>query len=313
MSAHTVRWRRRAVSPVLVAVGTVLIVIFGCSDPTCPPKEPEAFEVHEWGVMVGCREDTSFFLTSRPEVPLEVDIPVLYFHSTEQKPFTAKVRFSDGWPTDTYPEAAVSADSAVWSNVRFSQGDVAAVDSTTDDYVPLEHIIDTLNDVDADLLEYGNTRTRFLFYEGRASFRNEITASYSFVEGEATLKNRADYPCYNLILVATKEGGLPWDPHYFAEISVLNPGQERTVKFGTRTPYPITLSDLLSLGFTSSEASSFSGLWEPPFFDKGDSEAWTNLIYRLPQAKYDELISLEIEPEPDEIIRAMYVLVHLSE
>jgi hypothetical protein len=34
--------------------------------------------------------------------------------------------------------------------------------------------------------------------------------------------------------------------------------------------------------------------------------------YRLPQAEYDELISLEVEPTPTKVIRALYVLAPLE-
>ena len=80
-----------------------------------------------------------------------------------------------------------------------------------------------------------------------------------------------------------------------------------------RVTPPETGPDLSSIGFTESEATSFSALWYLPFFDKINLSGWANLIYRLPQSKYDELASLEVDPEPDEIVRAMYVLVHLGE
>ncbi len=97
----------------IICIAAVSIVAFGlittCDDNPLTPVKAD-FVVHEWGVMVGCSADTSYFLTSRPEMVYEVDIPVIYIHSKEETTFTAQVTFNSGKPTDTYPEAEVDSN-----------------------------------------------------------------------------------------------------------------------------------------------------------------------------------------------------------
>ena len=302
--------RRNIAAVALGVVVAVLIFAFGCSDSTSPDGDDGHFEVHEWGVMVGCETDSAFFATSRPEMTTLVRIPVIYFHSTEKSPFTAKVKFTDGDSIVTYPDALVSGDSIVWSDVAFSSSDTTVPDLLSRGYVPLEAIIPTLDDVDADMLECSGAETRFLFYEGESTFRNEISVAKIYGGGLfVILKNNGDYTCYNLILVQREE----FLSNYVATVDSLAPGQADTVELAPMSATPSAASDLVSLGFTAREANSFSVLWDPPFFEVDDPGTMMNLIYRIPQTEYDKLISLEIDPEPDKVIRAMYVLVHLAE
>jgi hypothetical protein len=312
MRSLSILVRREITFPAIMAGLAVFFTILGCSDSPCvsPCTGPGCFEVHEWGVMVGCRADTAFFLTSRPETVLAVRIPVIYFHSPHKRPFTARVEFKTGKPTDTYPEATVSAASAIWENVQFSRSTKEPWLQGSDDFLPLEDIIETLNDVDADLLEYHGTEARFLFYEGEAEFQNRVLVSYDFDAQEATFDNQSDYTVHNVMLSAAVDRGPGMV--YFASVDSLDPGE--TITLDLMPPeFPYLGDDLVGLGFTEEEGRSFTILWDDTFFMPSTWGEWANLIYRLPQAEYDRLISLEIDPEPEKVIRALYVLVHLED
>jgi hypothetical protein len=313
MSVFRVLRRRGLEFTGAILAGAVLGAAGGCSESTSTSPTPAGadYEVHEWGVLVGCQADTSYFLTSRPEVPSLVRVPVIYFHSTEKKPFTAQVRFASGGPTDTYPEAAVAGSLATWSSVTFST-ELGREPSA--DYAPLEGILPVLNDVEADMLEYGGTESRFLFYEGETLVRNEIVATYDFSAREATLENQADYAVYDVILVGGDfKGKRPADDSlYVGTVGELCPHQTATIEFFPQAEIPLE-EGLVSLGFTEGEAGAFAELWAPPVLSPGLTEEWANLIYRMPQGEYDRLIRLEISPLPRKVIRALYVLVHLEE
>jgi len=265
--------------------------------------------------MVGCMTDTSFFLTSRPEQASLVREPVIYIHSQDKAPFTAEVTFNTGRPTDTYPEAQVNGNTVLWEDVAFAptltpQGprgtdDFVPLDSIiprgTDDFVPLDSIIDILNDVDADCLEYNGQTARFLFYEGEVPFENEIKATYDFPSQQATFVNQGAYSVYNVMVIASA---------YVGRIDQLNPGKGVTVDFSDQIQVDL-VTDLVSEGFTVKEAQAFAKLWQEPFFHPASPELNGHIIYRLPRGKYDELISLSINPQPDKTIRSLYILVHL--
>lgn len=280
---------------------------------TVSPIEKGNFEVHEWGVLAGCSTNDSYFLTSRPEQVMMVRQPVIYIHSEDKKPFTVQVTFNNGKPTDTYPEAEVDGNIVIWRNVKFSEDCRIIKARGVRAYVPLESIVETLNDVDADCLDYNDQRARFLFYEGELKFENKIEATYSFEKQEATLKNNGNYPAYNLILVASKDGSHIFSPDvYISRVEKLDSGQKLTVKFTEQKDVALE-TDLVSQGFTEKESEAFSKLWERSFIYPSNRAGWANLIYRLSREEYDDMITLNFNPQPERIIRSLYILVHLNE
>lgn len=308
-------WRAILAIPIS---GMVLIVTLnfggGCSLANPASQDNKTgFEIHEWGVLVGCTQDTSYFLTSRPEQAKLVREPVIYVHSIDKIPFTICATFNSGNPTDTYPQAIVNGNSVIWEQVNFSADIIPANPRITANHVPLDSIIDILNNVDADCLEYNGQTARFLFYEGDIQFENEVVATYDFDNQQATFENQGVYPIFNLILVASKSNGMPFNPSIYAgRIEQLNPGEQTTVAFSEGVEVDPE-EDLVSQGFTQMEAEAFAELWSLPFFYPVNLGGWANLIYRLSQEEYDELISLDINPQPTKIIRSLYILVHLNE
>lgn len=295
--------RTNKVCILLAAVSIVALgLVTTCDDNPLTPGKAD-FEVHEWGVMVGCKADTSFFLTSRPEQVSLVREPVIYVHSKDETPFTTEVTFNTGRPTDTYPEAQVDGNTVRWEDVAFAPDLTPQGPRGTGDFVPLDSIIDILNDVDADCLEYNGQTARFLFYEGQVPFENEIEATYSFSTQQATFVNEGTYPVYNAIVVASG---------YVGRVGQLNPGDSITTSFSNQTVVDLA-TDLVSEGFTVKEAGAFAELWDSPFLHPMSPELDGHIIYRLPQDKYNELITLKISPPPDRIIRSLYILVHLHE
>jgi len=298
----------------IICIAAVSIVALGlittCDDNPLTPVKAD-FVVHEWGVMVGCSADTSYFLTSRPEMVYEVDIPVIYIHSKEETTFTAQVTFNSGGPTDTYPEAEVDSNIILWEDVDIFTGSDSIEPQATDDYVPLEDIIPILNDVDANFLEYDSQITRFLFYEGNVPFENNVEATYDFDAQQATLKNNNAYPVFNVMVAAYLEP-ISFGSPYVGKVRQLNPGAQVTIVFSQQVAVDLT-GDLVSQGFTRKEAEAFDILWREPFlYPTLTIGARANLIYRLPQYEYDKLITLDIDPQPDRIIRSLYMLVHLD-
>jgi hypothetical protein len=282
---------------------------------TCSDNEPtstsdkDVFEIHEWGVLVGCIEDTTYVLTSRPEISSVIREPVIYVHSSNKTPFTATATFNIGNPTDTYPEADVTGNVVQWENVDFCNELASRKRLPDSNFVPLESIIETLNDVDADCLEFGGETARFLFYEGMISYEATVCGMYAPLEEQVTLKNYGTYPVYNVNFVAA----VPCSSGFtiiMDRVDQLTPGQQVTLDL--ESGFPIVLeADLINQGFTPSEASAFEELWSISFFEPYESEYAANLFYRLSQAEYNELVTLEVEPAPTEVVRSLYVLVHL--
>ncbi|MFH1544996.1 MAG: hypothetical protein ABIE23_02815 [archaeon] len=280
-----------------------------CTEMYCVPEGD--FEVHEWGVMAGCSESDGFFVTSRPKQLLLVRQPVVYIHSGEGiESFDASFEFNEGNPTDTYPEAVVEGKKVEWNNVRIVDSCGEPAVRSVKGFVPLEEIIDELNDVDADCLEVGDEKNRFLFYEGEMGFENPIEAEEILDENKVKVKNNADYSVFNLFFVSGK-GDFMNPIHLSGRVEELKAGEEKTIELNEEDKSNFIREDLLELGFTEKETNAFTSLWDYSFFNPTNT-GFEQVVYRLPQEKYDELIESFYNPKPKKEVRALYVLFDLS-
>ncbi len=266
------------------------------------------YEVHEWGVLVGCNESKKWFLTSRPEVMARVLQPVIYVHAKELEEFNVKVIFNGGRPTQTYPLGNVQGNVLEWKKVKVIK-EPESKKLIPKSYVPLEEIIPTLNDVDADELDYNNIKTRFLFYEGELPFENKIEASYDLEQKKVFVKNNSKYTVYDVV-VAVGTGSFIHPTRYIAKIGTLAPGMqaEKTLE---ETSKPDLKKKMVALGFTEKEAEAFAKLWQEPFFEPINI-SFARLSYRLPRSEIERLIRLEFEPKPKKLLRELWVLVDLK-
>lgn len=287
---------------ILIALG----VVWNCTDKKTAEPVPAGLRIHEWGVLVGCANDTDYFMTSRPEIVSTVREPVIYIHSSDKNPITVRATFASGTPSHTYPQAVVDDSTVTWENVTFDVSKhLTPLD--TADHVPLDSIIDELSDVDADMLNYNGQITNFLFYEGMIPFVNRVTVEFAPDSSEVTLTNIGTYPVYDVQVagsLSTESSAIP----------CLQPSEQMTVAVTSTHATGQFTTRLMSLGFTYREADAFSTLWTgpliwPDFFLPDDKTI--NVIYRLSQEDYNELIALSVEPPPDVVLRVLYILVHL--
>lgn len=265
------------------------------------------FDVHEWGVLAGCGHDTNYFATSRPLKVYAVREPVLYIHSRDKLPFSLRVTFVTGRPTETYPTATVTGASLQWTNVQI-QADPPPVRRgfSREAFAPLKEIMATLGDVDADTLVCGDQASRFLFYEGEIPFTNRVTWQVDLTNRTAMIRNAGDWPVYDLCLVQAGPhvGGLMFAVQPLVAY-VKSLGANQTAETALQ-PVPRELSfeaQLTALGFTQKEAASFNTLWVRPFLQPGQ------LVYRLSGDQCARVTELTFEPRPANCLRALYVVV----
>jgi len=281
----------------------------------CGPKSPTdsgetGFAVHEWGVLVGCSGEPTGFITSRPEYAAMAREPVIYFHKQDKTPFSVRAVFRQGEPTMTYPAAQIAGDTVIWDRVDYEPWTRSGAGLDTSNFVPLEDIIDELNDVDADLLYIGGYSARFLFYEGMMPSITSVVTTLLDDDSSLVLQNTGDYTVYDITYSAVTGQLSPFLPTT-GYVDSLAAGQTDTIHiiYGQTVSFQ---GQLERLGFTEAEAGAFEILWETSFYESASSVAAAgNLIYRIPQSVYDGLISLEVDPQPEEIIRTLYVLNHI--
>jgi hypothetical protein len=291
-----------------------------CSNQTCEcfDSNKSYLEIHEWGVLAGCEQSSDYFVTSRPEIMVAVDLPIVYVHSEGIDKFSAEFSILNGELTNTYPYTPVRRNMVAWYDVMLNPPVVdEEVDALNMPRVPLEDLMPMLNDVDADTLYYGGEETKFLFYEGNMSFQNMLEVSFNPDETEITVTNEGTKRAHNVIISGFR-GDFLNGSYYFAVIGDLEADGETTADFrmcpynSDFDPGDLVKSDLGSMGFTEKEIDAFLNIWSAPMFYTTNMP-YTNLIYRLPHEEYDEMLPADVNPEPDKFVRAMYVLVDLSE
>ena len=272
----------------------------------------KGFEVHEWGVLAGCEKTKNYFLTSRPEQSYMIKLPVVYFHFPGDKfPFSMKVDFLKGKPTDTYPQAINEEMSFSWENVSFPDNDIKKSNvGISEDFIPLKDIIPVLNDVDAEELLYKGTKSKFLFYEGEMDFTNNISVKLDDDKNVA-FYNSGDYPVYCLTYAKGAEKyGLPNQASELFCLDSLYPGETKTGTLYKSNEFKIkkTLtSDRTCKKFTDSQDKISQLLLIPGLTKHKD-----NLIYRIPVDVYNSMVKLKFTPEPEKISRVLYILMHID-
>ncbi|MBI4720328.1 MAG: hypothetical protein HY770_03715 [Chitinivibrionia bacterium] len=273
---------------------------------------PDGLVIHEWGVLVGCQSDSSFFLTSRPEMEGVVREPVIYVHRSNEASLSAQVVFNAGEPTATYPIADVVGDTVRWENVSFTWSSAAPKLIDTSKFAPLPQTIDILNQVDADRLYCGGQTARFLFYEGTINYRNLVTATPDNDNRWVVLHNQASFPVCDVVFsFGPGDGDGPFVPRGLYLANLL-PGQIDTLLYDTEVWTDLGAL-LTATGFTPMEADAFATLWSESIYGFAALGSYGNLFYRLPQSEYDEMLTLTIDPEPAEILRALHILVHIQD
>ncbi|MBN1633529.1 MAG: hypothetical protein JW917_05120 [Ignavibacteria bacterium] len=276
-------------------------------------SESAVYEAYEWGVMAGCYGKPEFFNTSRPEQVMYVKLPVIYIHSKEEFSFDLTVNLKNGKPTDTYPKTCIIEPQLKWENVKVIQGDIEKdiYRSKAKDFVPLESIIEPLNNVDAPWLQNNNVNSKFLFYEGEMTFDNKVIVDFNTDMGEVMIRNNFDYPVYNVV-VSSQKGDFLRPEYVMCRVEKLAPGEAVGLKFLPQE-YDVWLNDLIMLGFTEMEAKSFDLLWKNVFLERTNTGGWANLIYRLPEEIVNNMIPAKFEPEPQKFTRVLYNYIHLDE
>lgn len=204
-------------------------------------------------------------------------------------------------------------NSITWTNLEISpqEDEINAIETDSGYRIPLAEIKPTLNNVDADELVFNGEKTPFLFYEGETAFKNQINVTWDVKAGEVTFRNDGNFTAYNVIL-AHMIGDYMDATTLVAVGGSLASGEEKTVGLDEKSTEHLIKEDMLGLGFTEKEVDAFTQTWDNAFFFPSNI-GFTNLIYRLPQYKYEEMLPATFSPQPDKIVRTMYVLVEVSE
>jgi len=225
--------------------------------------------------------------------------------------------------TKTYPEAEVNGKVVRWDDIaiKYDQG-IEPIITNAKEMDPQSidsNLVEALSTGDANTIEYKNTASKFLLYEGLMQYENAVTATPTDLEnGPAVMiKNNNSYPIYTVFFCTSGS---------FGYVSRMLAGEEKS-QYLVSTNYlndRIFGEDLMEQGFNECEGRAFSSLWLEEFkwsayFEYPSKEVFlipiplNKLTYRIPREEYDKIASVTATPSPDKFYRALYVLVEMPD
>lgn len=146
----------------------------------------------------------------------------------------------------------------------------------------------------------GDYFERFLFYRGLGNFKMPLTLS-AHGAGAFQLANSGEDAVSSLFLVTVRNGEIRFNlyDHIGARVDL--------TLTESQTPSDINAlanavsAALVQEGLYQKEADAMVNSWRDSWF----AEEGTRLLYMVPQRITDELLPLEVSPQPDEVVRVL--------
>ncbi len=260
----------------------------------------------------GCFGDEFF---EQNQITQKMETPVIYFYSDQQRRVSVNVRFPEGVVTETYP-APVSTSPSSGSIREAANGNttfLVDVLPTKNDPLPTVepgNIYGHARAVDANTVQSGFEKERFIFYRGIGRFQPRLGLRSE--RGELSLNIRAtrDRPSA-IFLVHVNESGdgqMIGVHHYYGRAHV---GREEINRLSTHTlsrqegvlrggeMSSALITSLVQSGLKQDEATAMIRTWENGYL----RVPGLRLLYVLPRAEVDEILPLQITPAPDRLAR----------
>jgi len=319
---------------VILIVGIILINYFFQEE-----KEP-SYVLHEWGVLI--RDSVR---TSPLRSYVAVLKPIIYLYSDDDFNLSLSVDFENGEAMEVWPDIPTSKKIS-WNNFEISSN--CSITPFPEQQWDMKEIYELGNYVveSANCITYKNTTSKILFYNGKIDYGDPITGYYVDLgnKKQVTLTNNLEqdisdiYLNYKLFILS--EG------HFFLEpvnltlgmfkLDKLNAGETKTFFLNVST-YNFSedliiawenqakefKQKLINEGLYTDEANKFMTAWEETFFGLAYGAEYTsnleyrdgmNMVYVLPEDRYNKLFELETSIEPEDIVRigVVYSLVEES-
>jgi hypothetical protein len=260
---------------------------------------------------------------------ISMETPVVYFYTDRETTVDVKVDFPRGWITEWYPFAADSPqfDMTPRLNPAKDQGGQSIrwkarllpgekfeyprgqhddgnpyYHARATDAVPLQVEVPAKPDERRPELRGGSVvqRDNLLFYRGVGTFAPPVTVKAEG-GGRVVVRNAAGGTISGLALVTARGGkvgfrALP-EVAAGAELDAIIP--EAVDRRAELAEY--LAKELTAAGLYEKEARAMVKTWDHAWF----GEEGTRLLYLVPRAKTDEVLPIQINPKPAELVRVL--------
>jgi len=327
------------------------LMMIGAAASAAEPAVKKGLVVHEWGVfnvhrdVASANADLRLVWDALPgfvygqikgrRLPqhweqIEArDRPLVFFHSAEPVDVKMRVDFPGGlagvwWPGTAEPALrqgrptpAAPVGTLKW-DLRIKQAPPARRAPGALALVPKGHWIEAARAVGADDVfsrvgeqGFGYEREKFIYYDG--VFPRAKGVDVKLVDGKAVLVNSADHVVFDVTVVDRRADGSV----RLATLAKLDAGM---------TSAPLSLDvvntpdfvawaskrlagQLTDAGLFDAEAALLVDLWKKDLY----GTVGVHLHYRIPQATYDKLLPLTLEPRPEKTVRVgLVVFAHCA-
>ncbi len=259
-------------------------------------------------------------------VNIKMETPVIYFYSDKEMSVDVNVKFQGGIINQWYPAALQKRDKSLdlksatvskFTDIDFTKNYTDSIDwkvkiLSPDSYLPLtsRQNLETPTWVnprftDANMLQIGNEREKFIFYRGLARFNQPFKVTAQSKE-QITLENLAsDDIGFALVYEYTKDqkARVWWTGELKGNSKqIVKKGEVETEK----AIYFEFQQALEKAGLYKKEAASMLETWRHSYFEKEG----LRVFWIVPRKFTDEILPLELSPKPKSLER---VLVGRSE
>ncbi len=228
---------------------------------------------------------------------VRMETPVLYFYSPAEMDVSVKVDFPKGKITEWYPQARAVSTGIDWGRLKVMPGAALTfpVESAESHYYPAR-------EVDAAPVQVCGTKgkpgqqEKFLFYRGVGTFDLPLSVR---LEGEnVVLKNLGQEEIAHLVIFENRGGRVGYRvcDAFTGEMTHERPALDKSMD--------ALLADLKQVlvagGLYEREAEAMIKTWRDSWFEEG-----LRVFYLLPRRTTDEILPVQIEPRPAELVRVL--------
>ena len=284
--------------------------------------QPDTLVAHEWGTFTSVADEGGNPVEWAPwlgpsDLPcfverldgrnwkvllrslVRMETPVLYFYSARPTTLSVHVDFPQGWITEWYPKAAVTAGSPsdhgaiseynngkiAWDSVEVLPGANLEFPTASGD----SHYFYARN-TDSAPLRVGDQQEKLLFYRGIGGFKVPVRPKFSS-DGKLEIRNAGPDPIPLAIVFENRAGKIGYRVVHNIADAVTVDLPELTGDF--QQLRQDLAGELAGFGLYQKEAEAMVETWRDSWFEEG-----TRVLYVYPRDQVDTLLPLSIDPKP---------------
>ena len=248
---------------------------------------------------------------------IRMETPVIYFYTDAEMDVSVKVDFPKGRVTEWYPQARsinkqtdkiIETNHAIVAGGEVDWGKFKLMPSAGANFLKEKvnsHYYPARETDAVPLRVCGKDKSdteyeKFLFYRGIGTFDLPLTVRLDETNAKQIfLANRGAEAIKNLIVFENRGGHIGFKT--LSELNDVEAAIERPVLNQSLDDVLAELKSLLiAQGLYEKEARAMIETWRDSWFEEG-----LRVFYVLPRKTTDEILPLQIEPKPQEVVRAL--------